>query len=173
MKAQSVSTGTTDFVVRVNEKLWVGFGLFENCNSVFDTHDAVCRLTEHCCLARCQVVWDQSFGKLPATTPTTTTRINIMISHREHTQRLQGDHQLWLVRFGNQRLKTICQWQLMLCRTKSHSRSNDAPHHHLSNWLAFPWVPLSCSNSLKHACQKPRVTKFTKNFIDLGNMMSN
>jgi len=35
----SVSTGTADFVVRVDKKLWVGSGLFKNCNSLFGTHD--------------------------------------------------------------------------------------------------------------------------------------
>ena len=33
----SVSTGTTDFIVRVDMKLWVGFGLFENCIFLFGT----------------------------------------------------------------------------------------------------------------------------------------
>jgi len=36
-----VSTGSVDFVVRVDKKWWVGFGLFENCNSLFSTHGTV------------------------------------------------------------------------------------------------------------------------------------
>jgi len=36
-----VSDGAADFVVRVDEKLWVGSGLFENCNSLFGTQGAV------------------------------------------------------------------------------------------------------------------------------------
>jgi len=35
VETQSVSAGTTDFVVRVDEKLWVGSWLFKNCNSLF------------------------------------------------------------------------------------------------------------------------------------------
>jgi len=30
-----VSTGTIDFVVRVDKKLWIGSGLFKKCNSLF------------------------------------------------------------------------------------------------------------------------------------------
>jgi len=41
MEMWSVSTGTVDFIVRVDKKLWVGFELFKNCNSLFSTHDAV------------------------------------------------------------------------------------------------------------------------------------
>jgi len=41
MEIRHVSTGTADFVVRVDEKLCVVFGLFENCNSLFGTHDAI------------------------------------------------------------------------------------------------------------------------------------
>jgi len=37
----SVSTCTTDFVVRVDKKLWVGSGLFKNCNSLFTTQGTV------------------------------------------------------------------------------------------------------------------------------------
>jgi len=40
-KTGSVSARTADFVVRVDEQLWVGFGLFKNCNSLFGTQDAV------------------------------------------------------------------------------------------------------------------------------------
>jgi len=36
-----VSTRTVDFVVRVDKKMWVGFGVFENCNSFFGTHGTV------------------------------------------------------------------------------------------------------------------------------------
>ena len=41
METWSVSTGTVDFVVRVDKKLWVGSGLFKNCNSLFSTHGTV------------------------------------------------------------------------------------------------------------------------------------
>jgi len=41
MEMWSVSTGTVDFVVGVDKKLWVGSGLFENCNSFFGTQGAV------------------------------------------------------------------------------------------------------------------------------------
>jgi len=37
----SVSTGTADFVVGVDKKLWVRSGLFENFKSFFGTHGAV------------------------------------------------------------------------------------------------------------------------------------
>jgi len=37
----SVSTGTMCVVARVDVKLWVGFGLFENCSSFFGTHGTV------------------------------------------------------------------------------------------------------------------------------------
>jgi len=37
----SVSTGTVDFVVGVDKKLWVGFELFVNFKSLFGTHDTV------------------------------------------------------------------------------------------------------------------------------------
>jgi len=36
-----VSTGTVDFVVVVDKKLWVGSGLFQNCKSLFSTQGAV------------------------------------------------------------------------------------------------------------------------------------
>jgi len=36
-----VSTCTMHFIVRVDKKLWVGFGLFEHCHSFFSTHGAV------------------------------------------------------------------------------------------------------------------------------------
>jgi len=36
-----VSTGTVDFVVGVDKKLWVGFGLFKNFESFFSTQGAV------------------------------------------------------------------------------------------------------------------------------------
>jgi len=36
-----VSTGTVDFVVGVDKKLWVGSGLFENFKSFFGTQGAV------------------------------------------------------------------------------------------------------------------------------------
>jgi len=36
-----VSTGTIDFVVRVDNKLWVGSGLFKNCKSLFSTQGTV------------------------------------------------------------------------------------------------------------------------------------
>jgi len=36
-----VSTNTVDFVVGVNNKLWVGSGLFETCSSLFSTQGAV------------------------------------------------------------------------------------------------------------------------------------
>ena len=35
METWSVSTGTVDFVVRVDKKLRVGSGLFQNCKSLF------------------------------------------------------------------------------------------------------------------------------------------
>jgi len=41
VESWSVSAGTVDFVVRVDEKVWVGSGLFENCNSLCSTHGAV------------------------------------------------------------------------------------------------------------------------------------
>jgi len=41
VKMWSVSAGIAHFIVRVNEKLWVGFELFENCNSLFGTHGTV------------------------------------------------------------------------------------------------------------------------------------
>jgi len=41
METWSVSTGTVDFVVRVDKKLWVGSGLFKNCNSLVSTQGAV------------------------------------------------------------------------------------------------------------------------------------
>jgi len=41
MKTWSVSTGTADFVVRVDKKLLVGSRLFKNCNSLFGTQGAV------------------------------------------------------------------------------------------------------------------------------------
>jgi len=41
MEMWSVSTGTADFVVGVDKKLWVGSGLFENCKSFFSTHGTV------------------------------------------------------------------------------------------------------------------------------------
>jgi len=37
----SVSTGTADFVVGVDKKLWVGSGLFENFKSFFSTWGTV------------------------------------------------------------------------------------------------------------------------------------
>jgi len=37
----SVSTGTVDFVVGVDKKLWVGSGLFKNCKSFFSTQGSV------------------------------------------------------------------------------------------------------------------------------------
>ena len=37
----SASAGTTNFVVGVGKKLWVGCELFQNCNSPFGTHDTV------------------------------------------------------------------------------------------------------------------------------------
>jgi len=36
-----VSTGTADFVVGVDEKLWIGFGLFKNFKSLFGTQGTV------------------------------------------------------------------------------------------------------------------------------------
>jgi len=36
-----VPAGAADFVDRVDEKLWVGSGLFQNRNSLFSTHGAV------------------------------------------------------------------------------------------------------------------------------------
>jgi len=36
-----VSTCTTDFVVGVDKKSWIGSGLFKNCKSFFGTHGAV------------------------------------------------------------------------------------------------------------------------------------
>jgi len=35
MEMWFVSTGTEDFVVGVDKKLWVGFGLFKNFKSLF------------------------------------------------------------------------------------------------------------------------------------------
>jgi len=40
METGSVSADTTDFVVGVDKKLWVGSGLFKNCNSLFCTQGA-------------------------------------------------------------------------------------------------------------------------------------
>jgi len=37
----SVSTGTADFLVGVEKKLWVGFEPFKNFKSLFSTHGAV------------------------------------------------------------------------------------------------------------------------------------
>jgi len=37
----SVFTGTVDFVVRVDKKLWVGSGLLKNCSSLFSKQGAV------------------------------------------------------------------------------------------------------------------------------------
>jgi len=37
----SVSTCTADFIVRVDKQLWVGSGLFTNCNSFFSTEGIV------------------------------------------------------------------------------------------------------------------------------------
>ena len=36
-----MSAGTVDFVVGVDKKLWIGSGLFENCNSFFGAQGAV------------------------------------------------------------------------------------------------------------------------------------
>ena len=36
-----MSADTTDFVVGVDKKLWVGSGLFQNCISLFGTQGAV------------------------------------------------------------------------------------------------------------------------------------
>jgi len=41
METWFVSAGTVDFVVGVDEKLWVGSGLFENCKSLFNTQGTV------------------------------------------------------------------------------------------------------------------------------------
>jgi len=41
METRSVSTGTVDFVVGVDKKLWVGSGLFENFKSFFSTQGTV------------------------------------------------------------------------------------------------------------------------------------
>jgi len=41
METWSVSTGTVDFVVGVDKKLWVGSGLFKNCKSLFSTQGTV------------------------------------------------------------------------------------------------------------------------------------
>jgi len=41
MEMWSVSTGTVDFVVGVDKKLWVGSGLFKNSKSLFGTHGTV------------------------------------------------------------------------------------------------------------------------------------
>ena len=41
MKMGFVSTGSVDFVVGVDKKLWIGSGLFENCKSLFGTEGAV------------------------------------------------------------------------------------------------------------------------------------
>jgi len=41
MWSPSKSTGTTDFIVRVDKKLWVGSWLFKNCNSLLGTQRAV------------------------------------------------------------------------------------------------------------------------------------
>jgi len=41
METWSVSTGTVDFVVGVDKKLWVGSGLFKNFKSFFGTQGAV------------------------------------------------------------------------------------------------------------------------------------
>jgi len=35
VEMRSVSTCAVDFVVKVDKKLWVGAGLFKNCNSLF------------------------------------------------------------------------------------------------------------------------------------------
>jgi len=37
----SVHASAAHFVVRVDEELWVGSGLFDNCNSFFDTQGTV------------------------------------------------------------------------------------------------------------------------------------
>jgi len=37
METWSVSTGTVDFVIGVDKKLWVGSGLFKNFKSFFGT----------------------------------------------------------------------------------------------------------------------------------------
>jgi len=41
METWSVSTHPIHFVVRVEKKLWVGFGLFKNCDSFFSTQSTV------------------------------------------------------------------------------------------------------------------------------------
>jgi len=41
METWSVSIGTSDFVVGVDKKLWVGSGLFKNCKSLFGTQGTV------------------------------------------------------------------------------------------------------------------------------------
>jgi len=41
METWSVSTGTVDFIVGVDKKLWVGSGLFKNFKSFFRTQSAV------------------------------------------------------------------------------------------------------------------------------------
>jgi len=41
METWPVSTGTADFVVGVDKKLWVGSGLFTNFKSFFGTQGAV------------------------------------------------------------------------------------------------------------------------------------
>jgi len=37
----SASTGTTDFVVRVDKTLWVGSGFFKNCDFLFSSQGMV------------------------------------------------------------------------------------------------------------------------------------
>jgi len=60
-----VSTETVDFVVRVDKKLRVGFGLFKNCNSLFGTHDAVfCRECFDC--TDWVALQDDAAGSMPA-----------------------------------------------------------------------------------------------------------
>jgi len=41
METWSMSAGTADFVVGVDEKLWIGFGLFQNSKSFFGASGAV------------------------------------------------------------------------------------------------------------------------------------
>jgi len=41
MKTWFMPVGTIDFIVGVDKKLWVGSGLFENCNSFFSTQGTV------------------------------------------------------------------------------------------------------------------------------------
>jgi len=41
LETQSASTCTAHFVVEVNKKLWVGSGLFKNCNFLFGTRSTV------------------------------------------------------------------------------------------------------------------------------------